>query len=76
LRIHYDEESRVRLGIALLAMTMSPGSFVVNVDEEEKIALVHFIDISDPEAVREKVLRTYFSVPGTTSVKVEALRHA
>jgi len=76
LRIEYDEESRVRLGIALLAMTMSPGSFVVDVDEVEKFALVHFIDISDPDAVREKVLRTYFAVPGTTSLKVEALRHA
>jgi multisubunit Na+/H+ antiporter MnhE subunit len=76
IKVYYSEESRVRLGIALLAMTISPGSFVIDVNHEEKFALVHLIDISDPDKVRENMRRTYFNVPGSRQVRMEVLPHA
>jgi multisubunit Na+/H+ antiporter MnhE subunit len=76
IKVYYSEESRVRLGIALLAMTISPGSFVIDVNHEERFALVHLIDISDPDKVRENMRRTYFNVPGSQSVRMEVQPHA
>jgi multicomponent Na+:H+ antiporter subunit E len=76
IRIPYEEESRVRLGIALLALTLSPGSFVVDVNEEEQFVLCHFIDISDPDRLREDIHRKYLRVPGTHLHASEGVGHA
>jgi multisubunit Na+/H+ antiporter MnhE subunit len=65
IRIPYDEESRIRLGVALIAISLSPGSFVVDVNEEERFVLCHFIDISDPDRLRSEIHRKYLRVPGT-----------
>lgn len=65
IRIPFEEESEIRLGIALLALSISPGSFVVDVDMDNRVILAHFIDISDPDKLRRDVHDTYFRVPGT-----------
>ena len=54
-------EERTRLGVvvSVLAMTLSPGSFLVDVDWEERVILMHFIDASDPDAVRADQRRFY-----------------
>lgn len=76
IRIHFEEDSRVRLGIALVAITISPGSFVVDVNHEERFVLVHLIDISDAEKVRKELRRIYFDVPGTRRDPREDRLHA
>lgn len=76
IKIHFDEESQIRLGIGLLALTMSPGSFVVEVNFDERFVLVHFIDISDPDRLREEIHRKYLHVPGTHIHPEEHAHHA
>jgi multisubunit Na+/H+ antiporter MnhE subunit len=76
IRIPYEEESQIRLGIALLAIAVSPGSSVVDVNQEERYILVHFIDISDPDRLREEIHRKYLNVPGTHAYEKENGSHA
>jgi multisubunit Na+/H+ antiporter MnhE subunit len=40
-------------------VTLSPGSFMVDIDWEEQVMLVHVIDASDPEAVRRDAEKYY-----------------
>lgn len=40
-------------------VTLSPGSFLVNVDWDEGIMLVHVLDASDPDAVRKDAEKYY-----------------
>lgn len=65
IRIYYDEESKIRLGVALWAISVSPGSFVIDVNDEEHYILAHLIDISDPDRVRADLHRKYLHVPGS-----------
>lgn len=46
---------RTPTGVAVSAVctTLSPGAFLVDVDRERGVMLIHVIDASDPEAVRE-----------------------
>jgi multisubunit Na+/H+ antiporter MnhE subunit len=54
-------EERSRLGVAVwaLSITISPGSFPVEFDWDKRIMLVHFLDASDPDAIRAEQLRFY-----------------
>ena len=47
---------RTPLGVAVSALVIGlpPGSFLVDVDEEERDMLIHVIDASDPSADREE----------------------
>lgn len=40
-------------------VTLSPGSFLVDIDWEENVLLVHVIDASDPEALRRNAEKYY-----------------
>ena len=46
---------RTPLGIAVnsLVIALPPGSFMVDVDYEKQVMLIHVLDASDPDAVRE-----------------------
>lgn len=48
-------EDRTPTGVAVsaLATTLSPGTFLVDVDWKRNVMLIHSIDASDPDAVRE-----------------------
>ena len=52
---------RTRLGVAVsaLVMTLSPGEFLVDVDWQRRAMLLHVLDASDPDAVREAHERFY-----------------
>lgn len=41
------------------AMTLSPGSVLIDVDWEQKVMLFHFIDATQPEVLREKIQTFY-----------------
>jgi multicomponent Na+:H+ antiporter subunit E len=40
-------------------ITLSPGSFLVGIDWEEQVMLVHVVDASDPDAVRKDAEKYY-----------------
>lgn len=46
------ERSANGVAVSALASTLSPGSFLVDVDEERGVMLMHVIDASDPDGVR------------------------
>lgn len=47
---------RSRSGVAVtgLVVTLSPGEFLVDVDWEREVLLLHVLDATDPDAVRER----------------------
>ena len=47
------------VAVSALATTVSPGTFLVDVDWERRVMLIHSIDASDPDAVRESLQRFY-----------------
>ncbi len=53
VRIPIGERSPVSSGMAGFVITVTPGTFLIDVDEETNEMLVHAIDASDPEAVRD-----------------------
>ena len=54
-------EERTPLGVTVtvLAMTLSPGSFLVDVDWEQRVILMHFLDATEPDAIRAEQQRFY-----------------
>ena len=46
------ERSRVGVAVSALADTLSPGSFLVDVDWAEGVMLIHVLDASDPDEIR------------------------
>lgn len=52
---------RTEGGVAVteLALTLSPGSFIVENNWEERVMYIHVLDASDPDAVREEFQTMY-----------------
>ena len=60
--IPIGERTPTGVAVSTLATTLSPGTFLVDVDWERGVFLIHIIDASDPEAVRrhhEEFYRRY-----------------
>lgn len=53
------ERSEVGVAVTALAMTLSPGSFLVDVDQERRLLFFHVLDASDPDRVRADQARMY-----------------
>jgi len=51
--IPIGERSPTAVGVSGMILTLSPGSFLVDVDWDEGVFLIHVIDASDPDAVRK-----------------------
>ncbi len=47
------ERSPKGVAVSVLAITLSPGELYVDTDEEQGAMLIHVLDASDPDAVRE-----------------------
>jgi multisubunit Na+/H+ antiporter MnhE subunit len=52
VRIPLGKRASVSRGLAGYVITLSPGTFLIDVDEETDEMLVHAIDASDPDALR------------------------
>lgn len=50
--IPIGERSPVGVSVTALVMTLSPGEFLVEVDWERKVMLMHVIDATNPEDIR------------------------
>jgi multisubunit Na+/H+ antiporter MnhE subunit len=46
-------------GIVGLFITLSPGSFLVDIDWDQRVMFVHAVDASDPDAIRESAEKYY-----------------
>lgn len=55
----FDERTTLGVAVWALTLTLSPGSFPVDFDWNKRIMLVHFLDASAPDAIREEQLRFY-----------------
>ncbi len=53
------ERTPAGVAASALAATLSPGEVLVDVDEERGVLLMHVLDASDPDAVRERYARFY-----------------
>lgn len=47
------------VGVSSIVLTMSPGSFLVDVNWNERVMYVHVMDATDPDGVRE-TLQTFY----------------
>lgn len=54
-----DERSEFGAGVSMLIATLSPGSYLVDVDLERGCMLLHVLDAADPDGVREDLRRFY-----------------
>lgn len=54
-----DDRTPAGVAASALAATLSPGEVLVDVDEVRGVMLMHVLDASDPEAVRERYARFY-----------------
>lgn len=52
-------ESHYGAGPVGYFITLSPGSFLVDIDWEERVLLVHVLDASDPDALRRDAEKYY-----------------
>ncbi len=59
VKIPLGQHSRAGVGIVSLLVTISPGSFMVDIDWEDSSMLVHYIDASNPAQLRRDVERYY-----------------
>ena len=59
VRIPIGERSERGIAVSALATTLSPGSVLIDVDRERGDLLLHVIDASDPDGVRDRHARFY-----------------
>ena len=59
VKVPIGERSPTGVAVAGLALTLSPGEFLVDVDWTERVMLIHVLDASDPEEVRRDHQRFY-----------------
>jgi multicomponent Na+:H+ antiporter subunit E len=57
--IPIGERTAVGIAVSALATTLSPGTYLVEVDHDRGVWYVHALDASDPEAVRRDHERFY-----------------
>lgn len=53
------ERTSTGVAVSALAVTLSPGEVLVDVDWERRVMLIHVLDASDPDAVRARLERFY-----------------
>lgn len=59
VRFPIGERSEHGVAISALATTLSPGSVLLEIDWERRDLVFHFIDVSDPDRLRERFERFY-----------------
>jgi len=53
------ERSATGVAVTALTITLSPGELYVDTDEERGVMLIHVLDATDPDAVRDRFQHTY-----------------
>jgi len=60
LKIPLRDHTDTAVAIMSFLVTLSPGSFVVAYDWDERIVLIHYVDISDPDQLRADAERYFW----------------
>lgn len=53
VQIPFGERSPTGVVTTALAITLSPGELLIEIDEERRVLLLHVLDARDPDAVRD-----------------------
>jgi multisubunit Na+/H+ antiporter MnhE subunit len=59
VKVPFRNHSDAAVGLVGHLITISPGSFVVDIDWDDRTMLVHYIDASEPDLLRESVEKYY-----------------
>jgi multisubunit Na+/H+ antiporter MnhE subunit len=59
VKIPLGNHSPAGVGIVGLLVTISPGSFMVDIDWDERVMLVHYMDARNPAQLRADVEKYY-----------------
>jgi multisubunit Na+/H+ antiporter MnhE subunit len=59
VQIPFGERTPTGVAVTSLVDTLSPGSFLIDIDWDERTMLFHVIDASDPDAVRASYQHFY-----------------
>lgn len=59
VRVPIGQRSEHGVAISALATTLSPGTLLIDVDWDRRDLLLHVIDASDPDRVRDRLQRFY-----------------
>lgn len=54
-----EDRTPIGMAVSALCLTISPGEVLVDVDRERGVMLIHVIDATEPEAIRERHRRFY-----------------
>jgi multisubunit Na+/H+ antiporter MnhE subunit len=57
--VPFGERTPRGVAVTTLVSTLSPGSFLVDIDETERVMLFHVLEASDPDAVRAEFQEFY-----------------
>lgn len=74
IKISFQGYSDYGVGPIGYFITLSPGSFMVDIDWEERVMLIHVLDATDPDAVRrdaERYLRLWAYIPPKRDIEPE-----
>ncbi len=61
IRVPIGDHTPSGVGVAGLCLTLSPGSFLVDVDWDERVMLIHVIDATNLEEIHDQMLE-YFTL--------------
>lgn len=60
LKVPMYDHSEHAVAIVAFLVTLTPGSFVIAFDWDERVMLIHYVDISDPDQLRAHVNRYFW----------------
>lgn len=59
VQIPIGERTSNGVAVTTLAITLSPGELLVDVDWERRVMLIHVVDATDPDGIRDRYQRIY-----------------
>ena len=71
IKIPIGQHSESAVGVAGLCLTLSPGSFLLDVDWEERVMLIHVIDASNWEQIHDEMLEYFTLLDAALNPEVE-----
>lgn len=59
IAVPVGDRSQTGIAVTTLAITLSPGELLVDIDEDRELMLIHVLDARDPDGVRERYAAFY-----------------
>ena len=57
--IPIETSTQVGVAVSALVVTISPGTYLIDLDREQRVMLIHALDATDPDALRDHFHRFY-----------------